>query len=103
MLSALDESLMHQVPLTFDEALTSDHRFFDRMVVGTHHPDGTKIVLGMAVYKNMNVFEAFACVQRGDKQYNLRRSRILRPEMTYELKVSPVTIEVVEPLKAPSM
>lgn len=100
MLSVLDETLMHQVPLTFDEALSSDHRFFDRMVVGTHSPDGTKIVVGMAAYKNMNVFEAFACVQKGNKQYNLRRSRVLRPQLAHDLDLPPISIDVVEPLQA---
>ncbi len=100
MLSALDECLMHQVPLTFDEALTSDHRFFDRVVMGCHAPDGTKVVMGLAAYKNMNVFEAFACVQRGDRQYNLRRSAALRPQLASELSLAPVSVHITEPLKA---
>ncbi len=100
MLSALDETLMHQAPLTFDEAATSDHRFFDRMVVGTHAPDGTKVIMGLAAYKNMNVFEGFACVQRGDRQYNLRRSRVLRPKLASELALAPIRVDVVEPLRA---
>ena len=29
---------MHQAPTTFDHAVTSDHRFFDRWAVGVQHP-----------------------------------------------------------------
>ena len=32
MLSGLDETLMHQGPLPFAQALLSDHRFYDRYV-----------------------------------------------------------------------
>ena len=100
MLTPLDETLMHQVALPFGDAHTSDHRFFDRMVIGTHAPDGTKMVMGLAVYKNMNVFEAFACIQRGERQHNLRRSRALRAKFPAELHLPPVRVEVVEPLRA---
>ena len=38
MLTPLDETLMHQAPTTFDHAVTSDQRFFDRWAAGVQHP-----------------------------------------------------------------
>lgn len=57
MLSALDESFLHQTSLTFDEAATSDHRFFDRMWFGAHSLQHMHIVMGLAAYKNTNTFD----------------------------------------------
>lgn len=99
MLTSLDETLLHQDALPMAQTSVSDHRFFDRTVIGCHSPDGTKIVTGFAVYKNMNVFESFGCVQRNGKQYNLRRSRALLPDLPEQLQLPPVSLEVVEPLK----
>ncbi len=40
MLSGLDETLMHQGPLPFAQALLSDHRFYDRYVLTGFRRDG---------------------------------------------------------------
>jgi hypothetical protein len=84
ILSALDETLMHQASLPFEYAAVSDHRFFDRLMNSAFAPDGSAgITMGMGVYKNMNVVDGFAVVQRDSKtQHNLRLSRALRPNMT---------------------
>ena len=103
LLTELDETLLHQDAVTFSETMNSDHRFFDRTVVGCHGEDGTKIVVGFAVYKNMNVFESFACVQRHGKQYNLRRSRALRPELPASLRLPPIGLDVIEPFQRLSL
>jgi hypothetical protein len=99
MLTALDESFMHQTALPFELCDTSDHRFFDRMVVTTNAPDGSAgLILGMGAYKNMNVLDGFAAVQVDRaRQHNLRMSRELRPDMTQVL--GPLRIEVVKPFQ----
>lgn len=99
MLTALDESFMHQVALPFELAQTSDHRFFDRTILTSGAPDGSVgMVMGMGAYKNMNVLDGFAIVQIDRaRQHNLRLSRELRPEMTQVL--GPLRIEVIEPFK----
>lgn len=98
MLSALDETLMHQGPITFDHALTSDHRFFDRMWLGGHCAENIKFISGMAAYKNMNAFEGFICVQKDGRQYNARFSRPFIPRLG-DLSVGPLALDIVEPLK----
>jgi hypothetical protein len=54
--------------------------------------------MGVGVYKNMNVVDGFAAVQRGTTaQHNLRFSRALRPNM--EAECGPFRTEILEPLK----
>ena len=97
MLTPLDETLLHQAPTTFDHAVTSDHRFFDRWAVGVQHAE-LSVIYGLANYKNTDTCDGFLCVRRGNRQYNLRLSRPLRPE--YTMAVGPLHIDVVEPLVA---
>jgi hypothetical protein len=99
MLTPLDESFMHQAPVPFELAATSDHRFFDRTVVTAASRDGSAgVVLGLAAYKNMDVMDGFAAVQIDHaRQHNLRLSRALRPDMSQTL--GPLRMEVVEPFK----
>lgn len=99
MLTALDESFMHQAALPFELCATSDHRFFDRTVVTAAAPDGgAGMILGMAAYKNMNVMDGFAAVHVAQaRQHNLRMSRELRPDMSQAL--GPLRIEIVKPFQ----
>ena len=99
MLTALDESFLHQAPLTFAVATTSDHRFYDRAWLAAYDPaGGTALNFGLAVYKNMNVVDGFCCVVRGTRQRNLRVSRQLRPEIDMTA-AGPVRYSVVEPFR----
>lgn len=97
MLTPLDETLMHQAPTTFDHAVTSDHRFFDRWAAGVQHPE-LSVVYGIANYKNTDTCDGFFCVRRGDRQYNLRVSRPLRPD--FSMTLGPLRIDVIEPFVA---
>jgi hypothetical protein len=101
-LSALDESLLHQMPLTFEHAGTSDHRFFDRMILGGFHPDGdAALIVGMGVYKNMNVIDGFVMAQsHRRRQYNVRFSQALRPlHLDLTTRIGPLQSSPLEPLR----
>ena len=54
------------------------------------------VIYGLANYKNTDVCDGFLCVQHGDRQYNLRVSRPLRPD--FSMRIGPLGIEVLEPL-----
>jgi hypothetical protein len=98
VLTPLDDNLSHQLPVTYDNAFTSDHQFFDRDWFSANHRSGeVALITGMAAYKNTNVCDGFVAVQHDGRQYNLRLSRELRPAST-EMKVGPLTHELVEPL-----
>jgi len=100
MITALDESLLHQGAEPFAHALTSDHRFFDRTVLGMHAPSGDlALITSMGVYKNNNVMDGFAMIQEDAKrQFNSRFSRSLRPDFD-RLVLGPLSIEILEPLR----
>jgi hypothetical protein len=100
MLSALDETLMHQGPLPFSLAMVSDHRFYDRYVVSGFRSDGQAgIVTGMSVYKNLNVMDGYALTQvDASRQRNMRFSRPLHP-ITEPLRLGPLRTEFPEPFK----
>ena len=100
MLSGLDETLMHQGPLPFSQALLSDHRFYDRYVLSGFRPDGQAgILTGIGVYKNLNVMDGFALTQFGaSRQRNMRFSRPLHP-VGEPLRLGPLRTEFPEPFK----
>src|SRR5439155_22424543 len=80
MLTALDDSLWHQLPTTFDHVGTSDPRFFDRFWFACYEPSGAgaaQVTLGS--YNNMNVLDGGVVAIRDGRQHNLRVSRSLRP------------------------
>lgn len=99
MLTALDESLFHQIATTFDHAATSDHRFYDRYYIeAADESGGAALAAGLAVYKNTNVVDGFLTVLRGDRQHNVRVSRPLRDDMT-TCQAGPLSFEIVEPMR----
>jgi hypothetical protein len=98
MLSALDETFLHQSPVTFDQTHLSDHRFFDRIWMGGCNDQGERFMMGMGVYKNTNTLDAYAVVLRGGKQFNVRASRAFLPRPD-DKSAGPISVEIVEPLK----
>lgn len=102
MLSGLDESLWHQAPLPFAFSALSDHRFFDRLLLGAFHPDGrAALVTGIGYYKNMNVADGFVMAQiDSSKQYNLRFSQALdRHAADVDTRIGPLKSRVVQPFQ----
>ena len=99
MLTAMDDTLWHQIPSTFDHVGTSDPRFFDRHWFAFYAPDGSGAAqLTMGAYRNMNVLDGAAVVINGGHQYNARASQSLGRE--FQTRCGPITIEMVAPLQA---
>lgn len=98
MLTALDESLHHQAPLTFDHVHSTDHRFYDRQLMGGFQADGQIAFLaGITIFKNMNVIEGFVMVQVGSqRQHNVRITRQLRPMPDSEARIGPLGLTVAK-------
>ncbi|MDB5714845.1 MAG: hypothetical protein JWO15_2242 [Sphingomonadales bacterium] len=98
MLSELDDTLWHQLALTFDHVGTSDPRFFDRYWFAAYAPDGSGALQAtMGVYRNMNVIDGGVSFITGGKQHNLRVSRsIARLNATV---CGPLRISVLQPLQ----
>lgn len=99
MLTAMDDTLWHQIASTFDHVGTSDPRFFDRHWFAFYAPDGHAAAqLTMGVYRNMNVLDGAAVVIHEGWQYNARASQSLGRH--FEQCCGPIRIETVEPLQA---
>ena len=99
MLTALDDTLWHQLPTTFDHVWTSDPRFFDRYWFAIYSGNGrVAIQVTMGAYRNMNVLDAGAVMVVDGKQYNLRVSRSLSGSV--ETVCGPVRIRPIEALKS---
>ena len=101
MLTALDETLHHQAPLTFDHVHSTDHRFYDRQLMGGFQREGDVALLaGITVFKNMNVIEGFVMVQtRSQRQYNLRLTHQLRPMSDSDARIGPLYLSIIEAFK----
>lgn len=99
MLTALDDTLWHQLPTTFDHVWTSDPRFFDRYWFAIYSGDGrVAIQVTMGAYRNMNVIDAAVVMIVDGTQHNLRVSRSLNS--SFETVCGPIRIQPVEPLKS---
>lgn len=99
MLTALDDTLWHQLPTTFDHVWTSDPRWFDRYWFAIYSGDGrVAIQITMGAYRNMNVLDAGAVVIVNGKQHNLRVSRSLNGSV--ETVCGGIRITPLEPLKS---
>ncbi len=99
MLTALDDTLWHQLPTTFDHVWTSDPRWFDRYWFAIYSQDGrVAIQVTMCAYRNMNVLDGGAVMIVDGKQYNVRVSRSL--DRNAETVCGPLRIRPVEPLKS---
>ena len=99
MLTAMDDTLWHQIASTFDHVGTSDPRFFDRHWFAIYAPDGSAAAqLTMGVYRNMNVLDGAVVVINGGQQYNARASQTLGRD--FEMRCGPISITTREPLQA---
>ncbi len=100
MLTPLDDYLVHQTPETIDHVATSDRNFYDRYYFNAHTLDGSAfLVLGMGIYPNIGVIDAFATMVVDNKtQYVLRASRELGSDRM-NTAVGPIGVEVIEGLR----
>lgn len=98
MLTVLDDMLWHQLPTTFDHVGPSDLRFFDRVWFAIYDPAGGRALqYTFAVYNNVNVIDGGMVFVDGDRQFNLRASRTLRPN--FDLRCDPFQLEIVRALR----
>lgn len=100
MLTPWDEMMCHQLPTTMDHVFTSDPSWTERIYISLYNVADKDMIVGCGVgqYPNRNVQDGFATVWWRGRQYNFRASRRLRPN-PHEIKIGPLSIEVLEGLK----
>jgi hypothetical protein len=98
MLTKADDYPIHQTPDPAAYAGT-DRNFYDRYFFNGYNPDGSEFfALAFGVYPNINIADAHFAVLRDGVQHNVHASRVLHMERL-DLRVGPISIEVVEPLR----
>ncbi|WP_107450681.1 hypothetical protein [Streptomyces silvensis] len=95
----LDEYPVHQVPLSMKHVATGDRNAYDRCVFQVFdHGGRALLVLGLGVYPNTGVIDAYATLRTGDTVHAVRASDALG-EDRMNLAVGPLRVTVLEPLR----
>ena len=99
MLLGIDEFPFHQVTDTFAAVAGSDPSWNDGHYVCVADQAGrVALTSNVRLYANNDVLDGFVCVRHDDRQYNVRVSRRLRPDME-RLGAGPLRLEIEEPLQ----
>lgn len=97
ILTAADEYLCHQTVASFEQVATTDRNWTEKGYIVAYDTSGEVMVaMGIGKYSNRDVFDAFAGVAVAGRQWNVRASRELRPDID-RTTVGPLEWEVVEP------
>jgi hypothetical protein len=99
VLLSFDEYPFHQVTNTFAAVAGSDPSWNDGHYLCAADQAGTVAFAStVRLYANNDVLDGFVCLRHRDRQYNLRVSRRLRPDVE-RLGAGPLHLEIVEPLQ----
>jgi len=100
MLLGIDEYPFHQITAPFAATATSDAQWNDGHYLCFADAAGTVgAATSLRLYPNNDVLDGFVCVRHDGKQYNLRLSRRLRPDLE-TIGVGPLRLELLEPMQA---
>lgn len=95
----LDEYPVHQVPLSMKHVAGGDRNAYDRCIFHVlDHRGRALLILGLGVYPNLGVIDAYATLRIGDRLYAVRASDALGDDRM-NLAVGPLSITVEEPLR----
>ncbi|MFD4633166.1 hypothetical protein ACFVYR_27240 [Streptomyces sp. NPDC058284] len=95
----LDEYPVHQVPLSMKHVATGDRNAYDRCIFHLFdHQGRALLILGLGVYPNTGVIDAYATLRTGNTLHAVRASDALG-EDRMNLRVGPLRITVEEPLR----
>jgi len=100
MLTRLDDYPVHQTPEPLAYPASGDRNFYDRYFFHGYTRDGSLFfAAALGLYPNRRVMDAAFNVVRDGRQHVVRASRLAPDERT-ETRVGPISVEVVEPLRA---
>jgi len=100
VLLGMDEYPYHQITATFAGVGGTDPAWNDGHYLCLSDAAGeVSLASTLRLYQNNDVMDGFVCVRHAGRQYNIRVSRRLRPDMG-TLAVGPLRLEIVEPLRA---
>ncbi|NDZ82426.1 hypothetical protein G3I19_28605 [Streptomyces sp. SID10853] len=100
---ALDEYPVHQVPLSMKHVATGDRNAYDRCIFHVFdHRGRALLIVGLGVYPNVGVIDAYATLRTGDRLHAVRASDALTDDRM-NLSVGPLRITVDVPLQRLSL
>ncbi|MFJ3979521.1 hypothetical protein [Streptomyces sp. NPDC090021] len=95
---ALDEYPIHQAPLSMKHLVSGDRNAYDRCIFHVFdHAGRAVLILGLGVYPNAGVIDAYATLRLGDELLAVRASDALTDDRM-NLSVGPLSITVDVPL-----
>ncbi|MFD3808013.1 hypothetical protein ACFWTC_31460 [Streptomyces sp. NPDC058619] len=96
---ALDEYPIHQAPLSMKHLVSGDRNAYDRCIFHVFdHAGRAVLILGLGVYPNAGVIDAYATLRMGDELLAVRACDALTDDRM-NLSVGPLSITVDIPLK----
>ncbi|MBZ9594757.1 hypothetical protein NRK68_06055 [Streptomyces yangpuensis] len=96
---ALDEYPIHQAPLSMKHLVSGDRNAYDRCIFHVFdHAGRAVLILGLGVYPNAGVIDAYATLRLGDELLAVRASDALTDDRM-NLSVGPLSITVDVPLQ----
>jgi hypothetical protein len=99
MLDRFDDYPLHQTPEPVRHTVSGDRNHYDRYFFNGYTSDGSAFfAIALGLYPNRRVMDASVSVVRAGRQYALHASR-LAPQDRGELRVGPISIEVVDPMR----
>jgi len=99
VLIGMDEYPYHQITESFAGVSGSDPQWNDGHYVCAADLAGTvSLTSNVRLYQNNDVLDGFVCLRHADRQYNIRLSRRLRPDMDH-LGVGPLRLEIAKPME----
>ena len=100
MLNKLDDYPIHQTSEPVAHPLTGDRNAYDRYWFnGFTREADLFFAVALGVYPNRRVMDAAVSIVRGGLQYVVRGSRLAPDERT-DTRAGPISIEVLEPMRA---
>jgi len=100
LLGPLDDYPVHQVAEPMRQVGTTDRNFYDRYYFnGFDHDGRVMFVMGLGVYPNLGVMDAFMVTLVDGQHRVVRASRALDGADRMAPSVGPLSIDVVEPLE----
>lgn len=95
---ALDEYPVHQVPLSMKHVATGDRNAYDRCIFQVFdHQGRALLILGLGVYPNVGVIDAYATLRTGETLHAVRASDALDDDTRMTMAVGPLRIQVERP------
>jgi hypothetical protein len=100
MLTRFDDYPIHQTPEPVAHPSTGDRNFYDRYFFNGYTRAGDLFfAAALGLYPNRRVMDAAFSVVRDGRQHVVRASRVA-PDERGEIRVGPIAVEVLEPLRA---